>query len=234
MLIALMLSAFAQAPTCERTTLGRLAAEPGPAVFVLGERPGTPPDPARALKLVKKLRKKGPVTLALQAVPVGSQGVLDGWAKGQVPDELLGAQLGIFSHYGHAPDRYEGLIRASALGVDVHAAGVAPEAPPEGVVAPQPPAYIHVLGPAMGEAPVPVELEARYLAMVAWTDHRIARDAIEAWSGEGALVILADRLHVQGGKGIAWQAGLMTEAPVHNVLLKQSDSPCIPGDLHLR
>jgi hypothetical protein len=114
------------------------------------------------------------------------------------------------------------------------AAGVAPSLPPEGTIAPQPPAYIHVLGPPMGEHPVPVELEARYLSMVAYTDHRVALRAVEAWNGQGSLVILADRLHVEGGKGISWQAGLLTEAPVHSVMLKQSDSPCYAGDLHLR
>ena len=232
LLLALSLSASAQ--ECELTSLGRLAKEPSPAVFVLGERKGTAPDQKRALKLVKKLRNNGPVTLALQAVPASSQSVLDAWEQGQVLDEQLGSKLGIYTHYGHAPDRHDALVRAKQLGVEVVAVGVAPEQPPEGVIAPQPPAYIHVLGPPMGASPVPVELEARYLAMVAWSDHRIAKQAIDAWNGQGSLVILADRLHVEGDKGVSWQASLMTEAPVHTVLLKRSDSPCYTGDLHLR
>ena len=235
LLLSLVLPAAAQQPVeCELTSLGKLAAEPGPAVFVLGDRKGTPPDQSRAYKLAKKLAKHSRVTLALQAVNVEQQSVLDAWSQGQVLDEQLGAKLQIFDRWGTAPDRYDKLVRASSVGIDVVAAGVEPMAPPEGVIAPQPPGYIHLLSGTMGNSPVPVELEGRYTAMVAYTDFRVAQQAISAWDGTGYLVILADRLHVEGGKGIGWQASLLTPAPVHSVLLTRSDSPCFAGDRYLR
>jgi len=235
-LFALALPAAAQqpAPVCQLTSLGQLAATPPPAVFVLGERRGTSPDQARAYKLAKKLAKAGPVTLALQAVHTEQQGVLDGWAQGQVPDEQLGAQLQVFDRWGTAPDRYAKLVRGHSVGLQVVAAGVDPTHPPDGVIAPQPPGYVHLLSGTMGDSPVPVELEGRFASMVAYTDHRVAARAVEAWDGKGYLVILADRLHVEGGKGIGWQAGLLTPAPVKTVLMTRSDSPCYDADLYLR
>jgi len=231
----LLLGAAAQQPPeCETTTLGQLARKPAPAVFVLGERKGTPPDQARAWRLARKLSRKGPVTLALQAVHIDQQPVLDAWSQGRIPDDQLGAKLQIFDFYGTGPDRYDRLIRGADIGLDVVAVGVDPAMPPADAITPQPPGYIHLLSAPMGDHPVPVELEGRYTSMVAYTDFRVASRAIEAWGGEGYLVILADRLHVEGDKGISWQASLLTSAPVHSVMLTQSDSPCYPGDVHVR
>jgi hypothetical protein len=107
--------------------------------------------------------------------------------------------------------------------------GLDPTMRPTDAQIPIPPGYIHVLGDALGQ-PLPVELESRFLQTVAWRDYAIASAAIEAWDGEGYLVILADRLHVEGGLGVSWQASLMTEAPVHAFVLADAESRCYDGD----
>jgi len=219
---------------CTPTRIGQLAAQPAPSVLVLGERRGVAQDARRAYTIGKRLSKRGPVTLALQAVPVELQGALDAHAAGHLTDEQLLAQVDLTTHWGFDVPAYHKLLFAGrTLGWKLVAVGVEPEPVPEGAVVPLPPAYMHVLGDTMGENPVPVELEGSFSAMVAYIDHRVARRAVEAWSGEGYLLILADRLHVEGAKGISWQASLLTEAPALSVLLAASDTPCYTGDLVL-
>ena len=226
---------LAMGQTCAPTSVGQLAAEASPAVYVLGERKGMPADPGRAYRLVKKLAQRGPVRLVVQAVPVGQQAVLDDWAAGKLPDELLIQRLGIAESWGFSGEPYRRLVMAEkALGVDVVAGGVPVEVPAADAIVPQPSGYIHVLAETMSGAAVPVGLEGRFLSTVAWIDHRVAARALDGWTGEGALVVVADRLHVEGAKGIGWQLERMQPAPVHNVLLKRSDTPCYAGDLTLR
>src|SRR5262245_11602448 len=77
------------AATCTRTSVGKVAEGPTPGVWVLGERKGTLPDLSRAKRIVKKLLKRGPVTLALQAVPLSEQTVLDDLSTGRVTMDQL-------------------------------------------------------------------------------------------------------------------------------------------------
>jgi hypothetical protein len=79
---------------------------------------------------------------------------------------------------------------------------------------------------------MPVPLEAEFVQTVTWMDHRLARAAIEGWKGKGYLVIVADRTHVEGGKGIGWQAQRLTDAPVTTVLLSGPGS-CYDKDAYL-
>ncbi len=219
---------------CTPTTVGQLAAQPDPSVFVLGERRGVSQDVNRAYKLGKKLAKRGQVTLALQAVPVGLQEALDAHAAGHLTDEQLLAKVNLPVTWGFDVPAYSKLLFAGrTLGWKLVAVGVPPEPVPEGVIVPLPPAYMHVLGDTMGENPVPVELEGRFSAMVAYTDHRVALRAVEAWDQHGFLLVLADRLHVEGAKGISWQMSLLTEVPASSVLLEASETPCYSGDLVL-
>ncbi len=225
--------ALAQAG-CTPTSIGQLATQAPPSVLVLGERRGIAQDVRRATKLAKKLSKRGPVTVALQAVPVELQEALDAHAAGRLTDEQLLAKIDLPTHWGFDVGAYDKLLLSGAtLGFDLVAVGVPPEPAAEGVVVPLPPAYMHVLGDTMGEHPVPVEMEGRFSALVAHTDHRVAARAIEAWDGQGYLLIVADRLHVEGAKGISWQASLLTEYPASSVLLDASDTPCYSGDLVL-
>lgn len=227
-----VLGAHAQ-QTCEKTSIGRLAASPLPAVFVLGERKGTEPDLARAGKLVAKLAKRGPVTVALQAVRLEHQDVLDRYAGGALALEQLPAELDWGNTWGFPFEAYAPVLESRALGAKLVAIGADYVLRPADVVLPLPPAYIHVLADPMGESPVPVEIEGRTVETVAWADQRFAARAIGAWDGQGALVVVVDRFHVEGGLGVQWQAQRLTDKPVVAALLADADSRCYPGDLLL-
>jgi len=232
---SLVIAAAAAQQTCAPTTIGTLAQEPRPVVIVAGARKGSSTDAGRAWRLVKRLAAQGPVTVALEPVHRDQQAALDQWGQGHLPDEGLADRLGVADHWGFAADPFLRLITAhKSVGATVVAIGATPAVPARDELIPQPPAYMHVLADTMSGAPIPVELEGRFMAMVARHDHLLATAAIQSWSGDGALVIVADRLHVEGGKGVSWQAGLLQSAPVHNVLLARSDTPCFTGDLTLR
>ena len=81
---------------------------------------------------------------------------------------------------------------------------------------------------------MPAELETRFVEQVAWIDHQLATKALEGWSGEGFLVVLVDRLHVQGGLGVAWQLERLTETPVSAALLADAGTRCVESDRILR
>jgi len=105
--------------------------------------------------------------------------------------------------------------------------------PPEATLA-VPPVYIHALADALGEGPMPPELESRFVEQVAWIDQQLASKALESWNGQGFLVVLVDRLHVQGGLGVEWQLARMTETPVSAALLADAGARCVESDRVLR
>lgn len=223
----------AQAGTCTPTTLGTLGQVPAPAVFVLGERKGTQPDLARASRLVARLRATGsPVTVALQAVNVEKQPVLDRYAQGEIPPEDLSGRLDWYSTWGFPYPPYTKLVTAANGGAEVLGVGVPFARKPPDRPGALPPGYRAVLADAMGGHYMPVELEDEFVQTVAWFDQRVAKASIEGWSGHGYLVVLADRTHVEGGKGISWQLQRMTKAPVFAVLLGDPGR-CYDGDQHL-
>jgi len=225
----LLLSAALAGPPCEVTSPTAAARIPAPAILVLGERKGHHPDLLRAERLVVKLAKSQPVTVALEAIHRDHQGIIDRYEDGDLSPTDLPDLLTWSTYWGFDYWRYERLVTSSVVGASVLAVGLDPGLRPEDARLPIPPGYIHVLGDALGH-PLPVELESRFLQTVAWRDHAIARTAIDGWDGEGFLVILADRLHVEGGLGISWQASRMTEAPVHAFVLANAGSPCYDGD----
>lgn len=216
--------------TCEKTSLGKLAALPTPGVFVLGERKGTLPDLARARKLVTKLLKRGPVTVALQALPKDKQAELDAYTSGSVLLGALPATVDWANAWGFPFEAYEGLLATSEDGAKLVGIGQPYTLRPADATMTVPPGYIHVLADAMGDAPVPPELESGLVQTVAWADHRFAQDALAAWDGQGALVIVVDRYHVEGGMGVQWQARTLTDKPVEAAILADAESRCYPGD----
>jgi len=223
----------ALAAGCSQTSLTELATIPSPAVFVLGERRGTHPDLARASRLVARLRSSGePVTVALDVVSADKQPVLDRYADGQVPSVDLPALLDWAAITGFPYDPYQKLLTAAAYGSEVLAVGVPTEPKPTSIPVPIPPGYIAVLQDGMSGHYMPVALESRFVQMVTWKDFRIARTAIEAWNGDGYLVIVADRTHVEGGKGVGWQAQRLTDAKVHTILL-DGPAACYDKDRYL-
>jgi hypothetical protein len=215
---------------CTRTTIGKLASTQLPGVVVLGERKGTMPDLGRVRKLVKRFAKKGPVTVAIQAIPTEHQGILDRYSRGELTVEALPAELDWENRWGFPFEAYGALLETKAVGAKLVAIGVPYTPPPKEGPLPQPPGYIHVLSGPMGESPMPVELESRYAAFVAAMDHRLANNAISNWNGQGALVIVVDRFHVEGGQGVQWQARQLTEVPVAAALLANAGTLCFAGD----
>jgi hypothetical protein len=81
---------------------------------------------------------------------------------------------------------------------------------------------------------MPPELESRFVEQVAWIDHQLATKALEGWDGNGFLVVLVDRFHVQGGLGVPWQLARLTEAPVSAALLADAGSRCVETDRVLK
>ena len=75
-----------------------------------------------------------------------------------------------------------------------------------------------------------MELESRFTSFVAAMDHRLAQGAISSWNGQGTLVIVVDRYHVEGGLGVQWQARQLTEVPVVSAMLANAGSLCFAGD----
>lgn len=229
MIIALLSMAFAG----ECTEIGLtdvLAVEP-PAVVVLGERHGTQPDLARATRIVRKLHEQAPVTLALEAVHEDMQGVLDDWAETPGDPEELPAALDWEERWGFDWRPYARLVTSSLQGVRVLAAGTTLGPAPEDVRYPIPSGYMNILRDAMAGHEMPLDMEERFLRSMAWRDYKIATLATGPWDGQGYLVILTGRGHVEGGKGTNWQAMQSTDAPVHSfVLAWGKEPPCYRGD----
>jgi len=225
----LFVSAALAATPCEITSLKAATDLPIPAIVVLGERKGHHPDLMRAEKIIGKLAKTAPTTVALESVHREQQEVIDRYEAGELTPTDLPDLLHWNDYWAFDFWRYERLVTASVIGAKVAAVGLDPGLRPDDVQVPIPPGYIHILDDALAH-PVPVELESRFLQTVAYRDHAIASAASEAWNGEGFLVILADRLHVEGGHGISWQIARMSKAPVHAFVLANAESPCFDGD----
>lgn len=218
---------------CEKTSVGALAGVPTPSVLVLGERKGTLPDLSRAAAIVGKLAAKGPVTVAVQAVSADQQAALTSFSEGVTPLASLPAAVDWENRWGFPFEAYEKLFAQREKGVRFVAIGARVTLKPKDAFVDLPPGYVAVLADAMGESPVPVELETTTLETMAWTDLGLAKAALAGWDGQGVLVILVDRLHVEGGLGVAWQAQRQTELPVASALLANGETRCYPGDRFL-
>jgi hypothetical protein len=226
----LSLAPLASGAGCTKVSVGDLAAVPSPSVLVLGERRGTLPDLSRAASIVAKLSARGPVTVAIQAVHRDLQPALDDFSAGKVSLEALPAATNWEDRYGFPFEAYTKLFATRERGVKFLAVGTTVTLKPKDAVLNLPPGYIAVLADVMGDSPVPPELETTTVETMAWTDSSLATAALDGWNQEGVLVVLVDRLHVEGGLGVDWQASRLTELPVAAALLANGDSRCYTGD----
>ena len=149
---------------------------------------------------------------------------------GPGPIEQLAPTLDWENAWGFPFEPYAGLLETADDGAKLVAIGQDYVLRPVDATVTVPPGYIHVLADAMGDAPVPVELEGTMAQTVAWADLRLAQAALGAWDGEGALVMVVDRFHVEGGLGVQWQAKTLTDKPVVAAMLANGESRCYPGD----
>jgi hypothetical protein len=225
MIAALAAAALAQQDGCAMIGLSDITAVQAPAVIVLGERHGTQPDLARASKVVKALSAIDHVTLALESVAEGNQPVLDAFAAGQVPEADLAAKLDWENTWGFAWTPYAALVTAASRGVSVVAAGPKLGLPDDPPTFPVPPGYLPLLVDAMQGHDVPPEGQDRFVQAMAYRDWKIADDALNAWDGKGYLVIVAGRGHVEGGKGVQWQAAQRVTVPVEAFVLAWGGDP---------
>lgn len=227
--------ALAAKSTCTPIALGQLTERPGPGVLVLGERRGVLSDVKRAKKVVKSLAKQGPVTLAVEFVDAKRQPIIEKLSLGRVSIDALPNALA-FGDEGYTFSIYRRLLTMpeNVDGVTLVAIGQPFLTRPEDTPIALPPGYAMVLADAMGEYPVPPELESRTVQTAAYHDRRLAELALESWTGQGWLVLLVDRTWVQGGLGVAWQAARLTDVPVESVLLADPKADCYPDDRLLR
>jgi uncharacterized iron-regulated protein len=234
MLAALLIVTGSWAADCSRISPRDIGRIDPPAVVVLGERRGTPSDLWRAKQLVRKLSRRATTTLALEAAHHARQPAIDRYEQGLTGFEDLAIELAWSDYWDFpiTPDRP--LLVSAQRGVAVRAIGVDRSPKPTDYPVPIPPGYLFVLEDAFGSAPPPVIQEDRLILAIAYRDHRLAKGALEAWDGKGYLVLIADRFHVEGGKGISWQLERMSPAPVHAVLLSDAGAACHPADKILR
>ena len=230
--LALSVAWADSAEKCTAIGLSDITSVKGPAVIVLGERHGTEPDLRRAATIVKQLHAKGSVTVALEAVHEKYQKVLDDYAHGVIAAADLPTQLDWEKSWGFAYKPYAPLV---TLGTQpdykVVAAGLDLGEAPTSADFPVPSGYLSILRDSMAGHDVAPEMQDTFVKAMAYRDYEIARDAVKGWDGMGWLVILTGRGHVEGGKGVAFQAGLLTKAKVESFVLDWGvDPPCYPGD----
>jgi hypothetical protein len=223
-------ASLASAQQCESISMRDVLNVAPPAVIVLGERRGTQPDLARATAVARRLSRHQPVTVALEAVHRDYNGVLDDYAVGRIAPLDLPDKLAWSDHWPFHYTPYQSLVTGALFDAKVVGVGLTPGIRPEGLQHPIPPSYMHVLSLAMGDHPIPVEMEPRFVQAVAFKDYEIAKAAVAGWDQRGYLVIVADRFHVEGGKGISWQAARQVGVSVHAFLLADAGSPCFTGD----
>lgn len=225
---------LALAADCEGVAMTDLLELQTPAVIVLGERPGTFVDERRAERIVFRLAEDEPVTLALEAVEGGFQSVLDDYADGRIDPSDVPPLVRWDESWPYAWSAYQPLVTAAVMGVEVIAAGLPHTSMPRGESVTLPPRYMDVIEPRLADQGLPLAYESRFVQAMAWRDRRIAEQALEGWNGKGYLIVLAHRMHVAGGRGVAWQLAQRTQAPVESVLLGRAGASCEPGDRVLR
>lgn len=231
-MISVWLLTVAVAHECEDVSLDELAAISGPAVLVLGERHGSKPDMKRAHRLVKALVARGPVQLGMEAVHESNQAVLDAYANGEVRSGKLSSALQWEETWGYAWQPYKKLVFSGRKGVRVRAAGLDLGPKPDDRDVELPDGYREVLMASLGAhgEEMPEHIKERFPTSMAWRDFRIAELSAEGWSGEGYLVVLTGRGHVEGGRGTNWQLAKLVDAPVHSVVLAHEGARCEAGD----
>jgi len=223
--------ALAAPDSCERIDIGDVLAVPPPAIVVLGARHGTQPDLRRATKIVKTFAARAPTTVALEAVQGDKQKVLDDFSQGHVAAEHLPIKLDWDREWGFPYRPYQTLVTGNGIGVHVIAAGQPLGNAPKDAEFPVPGGYMSILRDAMADHEIPLPMQSAFIRAMAWRDYQIAKQAVDGWNHMGYLVVLAGRTHIEGGKGVPWQASLLTKEPVSSFVLDWGvDPPCYPGD----
>lgn len=233
MLPLLLLSSALAADGCAAVDLNDVVADDAPSVLVLGEHPGAPADLRRATRVVRALRDRGPVTLALEAVGADRDRALQ-TLRGPEPDlDAVPSTVGWSDHWpgpyaAYRPLMAEGLTDVPS-GVSLVAVGItgAPTADDTVDVAA---GDIERIARLAGEG-LPFSMRHRLARARAWSDGEIADAALDAWSGEGTLVIVVNRIRAAQDGGVPFQLRSRTDTPVRSVILGWTDQDCGHGSL---
>ncbi len=234
LLLSLLHAVAFSAPTdCQAVGLTDLAAVPAPAILVLGETPGEPDDLRRAYKLVRALRGRDRVTVGLQAIHQDYQGALQGMVADAPDLGALDETVQWSAHWPWSSAGYRGVLTMGltdvAGGVQLTALG-GDEIPPRGAeVGSVPEGYAERLQ-SISDGTLTGSMAARVARARSWSDSRMAERALEAWGGEGYLVVIVDRTRVAGPGGVDWQLERRASQSVHAVVLDWSDADCMEGE----
>lgn len=225
-------------------------------VVYLGERHDRATDHAMQHRILRDLYSRDPsLGIGLEMLQTPSQPVLSQWVNGDLDEMALRRDAEWDTRWGHDFALYRPIlefirarhVRAYALNAPQEITRVVArdgiEALDEEQRASLPTLntgdVMHrglVMG-ALGEHAGEMSderLERMYTAQVIW-DETMARSVVEAMEGEDApprLIVLAGRLHVQGGLGIPQRAALAEAQPYRIVLAVDEDSDEIESLLH--
>jgi len=222
---------------CAAVSLPDLTAAPAPAIIVLGETPGEDDDLRRAARVVRALRDRARVTLAVEAVHASRATDLTA-LRATTPDlSAVPTAVDWEDHWAWGYDGYRPLFALGLSdvpgGVDLVAIGQDP-APPAGTrVTSVPAGYADRLAFLAGKE-LPFTMRDRLARARTWADARMAEQALNAWNGEGYLVIVADRTRVAGPGGVDWQLAQRTQTPLVAATLDWADMDCTDGTLQWR
>lgn len=237
LLLSLLATPAPATEACEPVTLADLIPDAAPAIVVLGETPGEPDDLRRATRVVKALRGRGPVTVAVEAVHHSRDGSLQALRAPSPGLERLAAAVDWEQHWRWPVDGYRPLFDVGLSDVPggVRLIAVGPDrAPPVGMrLSTLPAGYGDRLARLAGQE-LPVSMRERLAEARTWSDARIVERALNAWKGEGYLVIVADRTRVAGPGGVDWQLRERVSDPVIAATLDWSDLDCVDGTLQWR
>lgn len=219
---------------CAAVSLEDLVRSPPPSILVLGENPGEVDDLRRAAKVVRALRDRGPVTIALQAIHSDEARNLEGLMAPEPALDRVADAVAWAEHWPHAIDGYRPLL---ALGLSDSPGGVhlvpigtdpAPNASTNVPIVPN--GYAERLAVLAGDTLAPT-MRTRIAQARTWSDQIMAESALAAWDGKGYLVVLADRTRVAGPGGIDWQLAQKSEESQLSVILDWSEQDCVDGTL---
>lgn len=229
MILTMLLSWMAQA-ACPTTSVQALVDQvEAPAIVVLGERHGHRRELKRAARVVEAFAARGPVTVALEAVRGERQEAVEAFADHGRRCRLK-RDLDWKETWGYRYGAYWRTLRQGRDGVRLVGAGLALGPAPAGKAIAIPDGYEEQLAEAMEGHELPPDMKARFTRSMAWRDLRIGELAVAGWDGEGVLIILTGRGHVEGGRGTPWQLRRQVQVPVHAALLDAEDAECPAGN----
>jgi hypothetical protein len=220
---------------CQPTDVGSFVDRvQAPAVVILGERHGDRGDLRRAGEVVRALRERAPVTLAVEALDTSHQGAIEAWAEEERGLCRLKRVTDWKEDWGYPFRTYRPLLREARRGATLVAAGLPIGPAPDGVEIEIPEGYAAALAGAMAaHGDMPPEMLDRFTRSMAWRDLQIGTAGVDGWTGEGVLVIVTGRGHVEGGRGTAWQLERLLDVPVHEAILDPEGAECPADDVVL-